>query len=60
MVCAHPSWITEGDIDGYGDVPVQFLAPEVDEQFPVELKMYAFKRLVRFGPFDCSLREVSC
>lgn len=26
---------------------MQFLAPEVDEQFPVELKMYAFKKLVR-------------
>jgi hypothetical protein len=36
------------DIDGYGSVPVQFLAPEIDTMFPPELKMHAFQKLVSF------------
>jgi hypothetical protein len=46
VVCAHPSWVTKEDVDAYGSVPIQFLCPEVDEQFGLELKMYAFQRLV--------------
>jgi hypothetical protein len=47
VVCAHPSWITKEDIDGFGGAPVQFLAPEIDTMFPPELKMHAFQKLVR-------------
>jgi dienelactone hydrolase len=47
VICAHPSWITKEDIDGYGSTPVQFLAPEIDTMFPLELKMHAFQKLVR-------------
>ena len=46
IVCAHPSLVTKEDIDGYGSVPVQFLAPEVDRQFSDEMKMHAFQKLV--------------
>jgi hypothetical protein len=46
VVCAHPSWTTKEDFDGYGRVPVQFLCPEVDSYFAPELKMYAFQKLV--------------
>lgn len=46
IVAGHPSWITEADIDGVGDIPLQILAPERDGQFPDELKMYTFKKLV--------------
>jgi dienelactone hydrolase len=46
VVCAHPSWATNDDIDGYGSVPVMFLAPEKDSMFPDEMKEYAFRKLV--------------
>lgn len=34
---AHPSWLTEEEIEGVG-VPVQILAPEIDPVFTPELK----------------------
>ena len=45
VVCAHPSMVTESDIDNVA-VPVMFLAPEHDPMFSDELKLYAFKKLV--------------
>ncbi|KAF2826778.1 dienelactone hydrolase family protein [Ophiobolus disseminans] len=45
-VVGHPSWVVEGDFDGFGNVPLQILAPEVDGQFTDELKGYAFRKLV--------------
>ena len=35
---AHPSWLTEEEIEGVG-VPVQILAPEIDPVFTPELKV---------------------
>lgn len=45
IVCAHPSWVTKEDFENV-TVPVQFLSPEVDGQFPDELKLYAFQKVV--------------
>ncbi|KAH7349036.1 alpha/beta-hydrolase [Pyrenochaeta sp. MPI-SDFR-AT-0127] len=45
IVCAHPSWVTKADIDDVA-TPIQFLAPENDDYFPPELKLYAFQKLV--------------
>jgi dienelactone hydrolase len=57
VVCAHPSWVTKEDIDNYGNLPIQFLAPEIDGQFPDELKMHAFQTLVRS---TCFLTRNTC
>lgn len=46
VVMGHPSWTTKEDFVGVGDVPVQILAPEYDEQFPDEMKVFAFQKLV--------------
>lgn len=51
VVAAHPSWVTKEDVDNYGNVPVQFLCPEIDPQFPEEMKMHAFQKLV--SPNTC-------
>jgi len=53
IVCAHPSWVTNDDFDGLS-VPVMFLAPEKDGQFSEEIKVYAFRALVKGGktPFE--------
>lgn len=45
IVCAHPSWVTNEDLDGV-HVPVSFLAPEKDHAFSDELKEYAFRTLL--------------
>ncbi|KAI1438335.1 putative hydrolase [Xylaria sp. CBS 124048] len=48
----HPSWMTEADIDNLA-VPVQFLAPEIDQTFTPELKAHAFATLVKSKlPFE--------
>ncbi|KAK3297241.1 Alpha/Beta hydrolase protein [Chaetomium fimeti] len=48
----HPSLVVEGDFEGVR-VPVQLLAPEVDEMFTPELKLFAFLTLQKRGvPFD--------
>ncbi|KAF2023691.1 dienelactone hydrolase family protein [Setomelanomma holmii] len=46
VVCAHPSWAKNEDFDNYGSVPIQIISPEVDRQFPDEMKVHAFKKLV--------------
>ncbi|KAL2823272.1 Alpha/Beta hydrolase protein [Aspergillus cavernicola] len=52
ITAAHPSMLTEEDIDGVV-VPVQILAPELDPIFTPELKRYTFDSLQRRGvPFD--------
>ncbi|KAH6692288.1 dienelactone hydrolase family protein [Plectosphaerella plurivora] len=49
---AHPSLLTEADIDGVR-VPVQMLAPENDPVYTPELKAYTFHKLQELGlPFD--------
>jgi dienelactone hydrolase len=48
----HPSLLTEKDIDEVA-VPVQILAPEVDQMFTVEMKRHSFDTLQKLGlPFD--------
>ncbi|KAH8882881.1 dienelactone hydrolase [Thozetella sp. PMI_491] len=51
----HPTWLSKKDIDEVA-VPVQLLAPEIDETYTHELKMYTFEKLLNGGlanvPFD--------
>ncbi|KAF2845023.1 alpha/beta-hydrolase [Plenodomus tracheiphilus IPT5] len=44
-VVAHPSWLTNEDFDNI-QVPTMILAPEIDSQFPDDMKMHAFRKLV--------------
>ncbi|KAL4864557.1 Alpha/Beta hydrolase protein [Aspergillus spectabilis] len=48
IAAAHPSMLTESDIDGVV-VPTQILAPEIDPIFTPELKRYTFDSLSRRG-----------
>lgn len=41
----HPSMVTKEDIDAV-DVPVQILAPEIDQAYPDEMKSYTFETMV--------------
>ena len=48
----HPSLLTKKDIDEVA-VPVQMLAPEHDEAYLLEMKMYTFEKVMAKGvPFD--------
>ncbi|KAF1990708.1 dienelactone hydrolase [Aulographum hederae CBS 113979] len=48
----HPSLVAKKDIDEVA-VPVQILAPEVDQVFTAELKTHAFETIMKLGvPFD--------
>lgn len=48
----HPSLLTKKDIDDVA-VPVQILAPEIDNAFTAEYKSYAFEEIMKKGiPFD--------
>ncbi|KAE8365930.1 Alpha/Beta hydrolase protein [Aspergillus caelatus] len=52
IAVGHPSLLTKKDIDEVA-VPVQMLAPEIDQAYPVELKLHTFETLQRLGvPFD--------
>ncbi|EAQ86229.1 hypothetical protein CHGG_07482 [Chaetomium globosum CBS 148.51] len=52
VAVGHPSMLVPGDVEGLR-VPVQFLAPELDEVFTAELKLLAFTALQKSGvPFD--------
>ncbi|KAF2626716.1 dienelactone hydrolase family protein [Macroventuria anomochaeta] len=53
IICAHPSWVTNEDFDNI-NVPVLFLAPEKDANFPDEMKVYAFQTLLgrKSTPFE--------
>ncbi|KAL2022374.1 hypothetical protein VTK56DRAFT_5441 [Thermocarpiscus australiensis] len=52
IAAGHPSLLTEKDIDEVA-VPVQILAPEIDQVYTPELKAYTFSALQRKGvPFD--------
>lgn len=44
-VVAHPSWITSADFDAV-EAPLMVLAPEIDTQFPDDMKVDAFRSLV--------------
>ena len=59
VVCAHPSWATKDDIDNYANAPIQFLCPEVDNQFPDDLKLHAFQELVSIPCIVFSLSRES-
>ncbi len=48
VAVAHPSLLTEADIDGVR-VPVQVLAPERDHVFTPELKMHCFRTIPAGG-----------
>ncbi|KAH8820747.1 putative hydrolase [Xylogone sp. PMI_703] len=48
----HPSLLTKKDIDEVA-VPVQILAPEIDQAYTAELKLHTFETLQRLNlPFD--------
>ena len=48
----HPSLLIKKDIDEIG-VPVQILAPEIDNAFTAELKSHAFETIQKLGvPMD--------
>ncbi|GAB1314700.1 Dienelactone hydrolase domain-containing protein [Madurella fahalii] len=52
IVAGHPTWLTKEDISGV-EVPVQVLAPEVDEEYTEELKLFTFTQLQKKGvPLD--------
>lgn len=50
----HPSLMTIEDIDGVGGaVPVQMLAPEIDQAYPAEMKLHTFTALQKLNvPFE--------
>ncbi|CAI7654216.1 unnamed protein product [Penicillium pancosmium] len=45
---AHPSWLTESEIENIG-VPVQILAPEIDPVFTPELKEFSNRVIPSLG-----------
>ncbi|KAI1187468.1 putative hydrolase [Nemania serpens] len=48
----HPSWLIRSDIENLV-VPIQLLAPEVDQAFSDDFKRYAFDTLLRLNlPFE--------
>ncbi|KAK4114713.1 alpha/beta-hydrolase [Canariomyces notabilis] len=52
VTAGHPTWLTKEDIDKV-EVPVQMLAPEIDNQYTQELKLHTFTELQKKGvPFD--------
>ncbi len=52
ITAAQPAFLTKKDIDEVA-VPVQMLAPEIDEHYTLELKSYTFETLMKLNlPFD--------
>jgi dienelactone hydrolase len=46
----HPSLVVKKDIEDCA-VPVQVLAPEIDEAYPAELKTYTFETVMKNGVY---------
>jgi hypothetical protein len=58
IAVGHPSLLTKDDIDGVA-VPVQLLAPQHDRGFTEDLKMHAFRTLVRRSRSTTSTSQAS-
>lgn len=52
ITAAHPAMLTKKDIDEVA-VPVQILAPEMDNLYTAELKTHSLQKIPKLGvPFD--------
>lgn len=52
IAVGHPSLLTKSDVDEVA-VPVQILAPDIDQAYTADLKLYTFERLQHLNvPFD--------